>query len=341
MPVKHSFIFLSVHDSEYSRTGNLHNGLIENGYTSTFTLIDKIDKSVIRSLRNLKSSSPQNAILIVGSGSQRIAILLRILGVKEFIFDAGWTLTESYLSNKTRFSFRKFIRTYILDLASFFASSRILVESEQQKKYISRYFLVHESKLKVSLTGFNETKLKHVHPKKPKEMGDELGFILFRGKRNSESGIENIASLSRNPIFSKECFVIVTNKSVSDLDWGLKVIIINRVIDNSEMMWIYKNCKVSLSQLSDSSRLRNTIPHKIYEAAHFEKISVVIKDSAAHKILGEYGAIPIDLRSDFAGELHKKISNLAGIDIQAEKAKAEIKSRLSSKMIIEKFISDL
>lgn len=335
-------LFVSFHDSGYSRTGNLFSGLRALGYNCEFVQLSDNSLRSISRIRALAKTYRNSKNLIVGSGSQKIAIALRFFGARKFIFDSGWTLTESYLSNKNIISIWKFIKTFLLDFVSLKCSSTVLVESSPQQSYISKFFLVKKSKLIISYTGIDEYKFQRIVPIKPKEVEDDRkNYILFRGKRNKESGMENIARITREKLFENEHFVIATNKNLDDLKWGESVTLISRSISDAEMSWLYLNCKLTLGQLSKSPRLVNTIPHKIWEAIYFERSSVVIKDSAAHLLLGDSGSIPIKLNKRFECALQGLDFSQGTLVSKNEFIRDEIKPMITQTTIAENFLNQV
>lgn len=333
-----SFLFLSVHAENYSRTGNLYSGLVDRGYGSQFHHLPQFGISTLKIINSIRQKVVQDQIVVVGSGSQRLAILMRIFGIKRLIFDMGWTLTESYLSNLAKISFLKMTKIYLIDFLALHLSPKILVESQQQKIYVAKNFFLSTDKLHVSLTGFDENRYNRIQPARPIEVVTPEAFILFRGKRNAESGMENIAALTRNPIFENIKFVIATNKRLDDLQWGPNVIFIIRRIEDSELAWLYLNCKLSLGQLSNSPRLRNTIPHKVFEAGYFGAVSILIRNSAAHLLLGDSGCIPIELGDELGLSLHNAITDCKQLEVRKNRSKRIAKDSISQEMIIRNFL---
>jgi len=333
-----SFLFLSVHEEEYSRTGNLYSGLVNLGYGPQFFNLKQFGISTWKTINFIKRTVVPNQIIVVGSGSQRLAILMRIFGLKRFIFDMGWTLTESYLSNRAKISILKITKIYFLDLLSIHLSSKILVESQQQKIYVAKTFFVKMDKLHVSFTGFDDTKYNRIQPVRPVEVVIPEAFILFRGKRNAESGMENIAALTRNPIFEDVKFLIATNKKLDDLNWGPNVTFITRRIEDAELAWLFLNCKLSLGQLSNSRRLRNTIPHKVFEACYFGTVNVLIKNSAAHLLLGDSACVAVELGEELARTLHNTLGDYGIMETKRIRSKCIATDSFTQEKITQKFL---
>lgn len=333
-----SFLFLSVHDQNYSRSGNLYSGLVNLGYGSQYLNLPHLGISTWKTLKSIKHKKIQGQIMVVGSGSQRLAILMRIFGVNRFIFDMGWTLTESYLSNHAKISIFKITKIYALDFLAIQLSSKILVESQEQKIYVAKFFFVNPDKLHVSLTGFDENKYNQIEPARPVEVVIPEAFILFRGKRNAESGMENIAALTKNPIFEDFRFVIATNKKLDDLEWGPNVTFIIRRIEDAELAWLFLNCKLSLGQLSNSRRLRNTIPHKVFEACYFGTVNVLIRDSAAHLLLGDSACVPVELGEELAYALHNALSDCELLETKRTRSKSVATDSFTLQKITQKFL---
>lgn len=218
------------------------------------------------------------------SPSHVLTVFARLITRKFIILDAGWPLTDGVLSRGLhKKKFFHFIRVYLIDFISFHCSNLILIESKLQKSRIRKYFFVSVKKLRVSLTGLNETAFaanvqfsEHFNLLESRIQQDpKLIRVLFRGKVNNESGIENI--LQAAEVLNLEAqFIIITNQ-----DAKLKNVPSNCLVSSNlsfnEIKQIYKLSDITLGQISDNARLKYTIPHKAFESGYFKKCYVTPK----------------------------------------------------------------
>lgn len=278
----------------------LFGGLAEAGYEVRYSQLPRDKKNLVPALNGSLRCVESNCRTIISTPSQIILIYLRILGKRNLILDAGWSLTESFLSNNSKWKFISRLKTYFLDFTAFQMADLVLLESPRQVAYVNKYFLVKRKKLIVSYTGINERNFESLHELVPYEMLNDKNnteIILFRGKRNREAGLENISALTREKSLRGFKFLIISNKELNDLDWGPNVVLISRMIKLEEMKWCYKRSSITLGQMSSKSRVKNTIPHKTFESLYFGIPIVTSIFSSTYELLGDKGCLFWDSRA--------------------------------------------
>lgn len=77
------------------------------------------------------------------SPSHSLVIYSTLIFWRRIIFDAGWSLTESTLMRTIGVKgFPRILKTYSLDFLAFHLAKDVILESQEQIDFISKYFLV-------------------------------------------------------------------------------------------------------------------------------------------------------------------------------------------------------
>lgn len=227
-------------------------------------------------------------VLVVAYPGHRIVWFARLLTRKPVVFDALCTLWESEtLSHEARLF--KQIRIKFIDWLAVHCSTVVLVESESQKKFFIERFGGSPEKYQVVYTGvdeavftFNET------PKLPRFT------VVFRGRLSHESGVEYFVRAAKiledeNIFFRVIGYgynLTLIQKIIKDLNIKNLEVVSER-LTFSELKNKMAECHISVGQLSNSERLKRTIPHKAFESlvlglpyitARAEAISEILED---------------------------------------------------------------
>jgi glycosyltransferase involved in cell wall biosynthesis len=275
MPI--TVYFISFVGRNYSRSStilNFESSILTKKYFQTSPGFWGSLKNIFKSRQILRQSS----IIVVMSPCHILVPIIKFLIRKPVILDAGWALTDGELSRgATGKRLLKMPLVYITDILSFKFADVILVETREQISRIHRLFKVQKSKLRVSLTGLDETEF--CFSKEPRPLPEELSrnsnfinanlIILFRGKINRESGIERIleAALKSKPdIFY--IFAIGSKDEIRNIPHNAAVL---QNLSIETLKNIYQISDVCIGQFSTHPRLKYTIPHKAFESAYFGK----------------------------------------------------------------------
>lgn len=267
-------LFLSFLDPNYSRSGVYLNG-IRNEEIEFLNIRNNIAGMIADLVKVRKDDVYSNSVVVVMSPCHKMTIFARLLLKQKLILDAGWSLSESTIAHKSGLkSYVHIARDFAIDFLAFKSAARVVLESSQQVEYISKRFLVKREKLDFLYTGLNERAFHSSRSISKKIKRNERLQVLFRGKFNSEAGIEHIAEatllLKNEPID----FIIQTNSMLNDITFSSNTKIISDFISNSEMAALYVKSDVCLGQFSNKSRLKRTIPHKAFESLYFSRCYV-------------------------------------------------------------------
>lgn len=271
MKIEPTYVFLTWEDISYSRTGVIYFGLKRYGSKPILHQIT-LRNFFIMSLqvrRLLKSSEFLNPILVVGSPCGLLVLAARLASPKaRIVFDTGWPQVDAlkFRIDKNGKNFLRFLKMYVLDFASFTMSNLIAVESKAQKSRLTKNFLVSPEKLFVSYTGLNEQEFVNNQESFKKVVRENI--VIFRGKVNSEAGIELLAEISWLLPTDLRLIVISQNIPVR-IVFSPNTEIISERVSNSRLAEYYARASLAIGQLGNSHRINFTIPHKFYEAAFF------------------------------------------------------------------------
>lgn len=292
--------FLSFVGPDYSRSSTLLN-FTSKGYEKKYIQVDSsIIKMAVMFFKN-RHKFESGSVIVVMSPCHKITLCARLFTKSRIILDAGWPLTDGLISRGL--SIASIIRLpilYLVDLTSFYAAHKILVESTSQKLRLIKNFKLNFNKIQVSLTGISESRFEKkaylseniTSVTKFLDSRDASIVVLFRGKLNRESGIETILSTARN--LQPDCSFIFLFGSQDYLAINERNCLSIYGASDSEMAKIYSMSDIVLGQLSNHLRLNYTIPHKAYEAAFFGKCYLTTKSSGILEIMDEKSACLIE-----------------------------------------------
>ncbi len=277
---KISAYFLSFVEPNYSRSGTLFNANSKE-LNKEYVRIDSKWRKMISEVLDIRKQISRNSVVIVMSPAQKIAPLVRIFMKQKLILDAGWPLTDGYLSRGlSQKNILNLARSYFIDFMAFHSADLVFVESQAQLKRISRMYAISEYRIRVSYTGVNETAfLKPQVPsqsytiQKKRILEDPKKLnVLFRGSVNNESGIDTILSAAKL-LIDEVNLIVIANRERLPANISRNCFVFSYVTE-AEMKDLYELSDVTLGQISSNKRLSYTIPHKAFEAGYFSKVYI-------------------------------------------------------------------
>jgi len=289
-------IFVSKLDWDYSRSGVYFAKCDE---PKLFIKLPKQNIELVKKIREMKERhASANTKIVVMSPQHSLVIFFYIFTDFRVVLDAGWPLSDATFEKGTFSGQRRNLYSYVIDYISFKLSSRIVLESQAQVVHVSSKFCVPREKLRSLLTGMNESVFieSKNHIIRPVELNAQaadskiLPIVFFRGKNNLEAGIDVILQAAEF-LIGQATFVIVTNRCSGRIPSN--VVVIRRFIPIGELIWLYKNSKIVLGQISRNRRLSRTLPHKVFEAAYFNKCYLTPPSLALNELLDANSFIPI------------------------------------------------
>jgi glycosyltransferase involved in cell wall biosynthesis len=214
-----------------------------------------------------------------------------------------------------------------------------------------KQFMLNEKKVFTSYSGFAENQIEKIsHTNEcllstscPKCQRSTIKIILFRGKYNSEAGIELIDHAASEISQQNIKFVFAISSMPSELLFKSESIVIQDFITYDQMRHLYEVASLCIGQVSENIRLNYTIPHKAFEAGHFGT-PYLTRDS-----VGIREIFPLDAQAIF---YYPPISNLGILissvindqellDNVSRAAKKRYKEIAAQSVITEKFMKNI
>ncbi len=339
-----TYIFVSFYDSGYSRSGALLHGLAKVRKTKFHKIQGMNPLSAFKLVWKYRKTEPK--IYVVMSPNQYFSVILRFFTCSDIILDSGWSLYESELSRQGQKKNRlRLLKLWTIDYLASLTATKILVESDRQKRFYVRKFKVKEKKVFVGLTGFNEGRMEAIRNVELQKRVLDLGInknkpiILFRGKTNQEAGLEVLIQNLVAGALNNFLTVIVTDKGLATSENLDSTIVFTDFLNDAEIAEIYRVSDIALGQLSRHKRLENTIPHKIFEAAYFGVPIVSADSQPLRDVFGDTGIkyFAGGSPSDFQQAIFQAISDI-GFKESGLNLRKIYDSKLSVMKLTENFL---
>ncbi|ASY20713.1 hypothetical protein A1sIIA65_00240 [Candidatus Planktophila dulcis] len=285
---------MSTLDPNYSRSGAI---FASDPGAKVFIKFPSERLKQVRKILELKRKhNPNDACIVLMSPNHILVPFFRVLSRFQVILDAGWPLSDSTQNITKRGLKPKQILNRLIDKVSFTLANQVVLESKNQIASVEERFEISGAKLFWIFTGFNELEFSKAkeNPEIPAECRYEYDkgkqFVFFRGKSNSESGLDLVLSAARL-LKNDVNFVLATNTTI--VPGSPNVIVINRFVSIEELVWLYTHSTLVLGQISNMERLNRTLPHKLFEAAYFSKCYVSPPSPALFELLNEDSFISV------------------------------------------------
>ena len=268
-----NFYFLTIAEAGYSRSWNYLEGLRKIGVNAEFVQLDP--KNLIKTFWVFRKKRSKHDVFVIMSPSHYLVPFARVFLGKNVYLDAGWSLFEGSIISRRQKGFIgiNILKVYLIDFMASFFAKRIFLESNMQKGFYCKIFLVRKKKCSVIYTGVDEAQFKmNSNFKTPSDLFNNSKIVLFRGKYTAEAGLEVLAQASKLLSKEKITFWILSPGIPKNLEFSNNTIVINTFVDSKQnLAKVYSEAGLTLGQLSNHTRLKRTIPHKAYESAYLSK----------------------------------------------------------------------
>jgi len=267
------FYFLTIGEAGYSRSWNHLEGLRQIGVNAEFVQLDP--KNLIKSFWIFRKKTSKDYFFVIMSPSHYLVPFARLFLGKNVYLDAGWSLFEGSIISRRQIGFIgiSVLKAYLIDFTASFLAKRIILESNAQKAFYCKIFLVRKSKCMVIYTGIDEAQFKlNSEFQVPIDIFKNSKIVLFRGKYTAGAGLEVLAKASKLLSNEEITFWIYSPGIPNNLEFSSNTIVIDSFVDSKQnLAKVYSEVSLTLGQLSNHSRLRRTIPHKAFESAFLSK----------------------------------------------------------------------
>lgn len=338
--------FLTIGEAGYSRSWTYYKGFLKLGEPVEFVQINP--KKLIKTFMNLSKKTSKNDIFVVMSPSHYLVPFARIFLSKNVYLDAGWSLFEGTIISRGQLGFLgiNFIKSYLIDFVAAISAKKIVLESQAQKAFYSKIFLLKKSKCSVIYTGIDESEFKlNSDFKVPIDLFKNSKIVLFRGKYTAEAGLEVLAQASKLLCNEKITFWIYSPGIPRKLEFSNNTIVIDSFVDSKQdLAKVYSGASLTLGQLSNHPRLRRTIPHKAYESAFLSKPFLSARTPGILELFAENKEI-ICFKAADSGDLATKIktffTNKKNYDSIGKNMRKKYDLELSQNLLAKRFLDVL
>ena len=261
-------IFLTIGEAGYSRSWTYFNGAKKLGANVEFLKINS--NNLIKQFQQIQKKVSKDCIFVVMSPSQYLVPFVRFFLGKNIVLDSGWSLFEGTVISRKRYGIVGIlvIKNYLIDFISSHIAKKIILETNSQKSFYSKLFLVRRRKCFVLYTGVDEESFQSDNSYAiPPDIFNNSKIVLFRGKYNPEAGIEVLAKATKLLRSHKITFWVFCPGLPKQIEFSDATIINREILSKGEISMLQNSCTISLGQLAKHSRLKRTIPHKAYESA--------------------------------------------------------------------------
>lgn len=335
------FTFVSLSSTKSSRTRNYYHGIQSKNLEARWLDTSFLDlcKSLMRRDGFIQGD---NNVITVSSPSHILVLpLVFFRGIRPHL-DAGWPLFDGVVSSRRQYGFLGFnlIKTYFIDFLAFHLSLSVIVESNEQKRRVTKRYFLSSNKVHVVLTGFDESRFGGMYVEEVYANRNNKQVIM-RGSDQEEAGISFLIeaahlALSKN---INLLFRVVTNSDKKQGVFENLKFSSNRISD-MELFEEYCSSQIALGQLSNHPRINWTIPHKFFEAAYLG-LPYLSASSAPMRDLAKINCVVLfegGNSNDLLNRIIELASDKSKQDLISKNIKAYYEEFCSQSVLTEKFL---
>ena len=304
-------IFLTIGEAGYSRSWTYFNGAKKLGANAEFIKINS--NKLIKQFLQIKRQVSKDSIYVVMSPSQYLVPFVRFFLGKNIVLDAGWSLFEGTVISRKRYGFlgSLAIKNYLIDFISSHIARKIILESNLQKEFYSKLFLVKRRKCFVLYSGADEEAFtENISYELPPDIFSNSKIVLFRGKYTAEAGIEILAEATKLLSSEEITFWVFCPGLPPIIKFSSSTIIISNIVKlKQDLARVYNASALTIGQLSNHKRLGRTIPHKAYESAFLSKPYLTARNTGINELFLENKEL-LSINGNNALELALKIKDV-------------------------------
>ncbi|MDE2172637.1 MAG: glycosyltransferase, partial [Patescibacteria group bacterium] len=263
--------------------------------------------------------------MIVGFPGFIIVPFARLIATAPVYFDALCSFYETQIISRDAYKGNIFRIPYvrIIDWLATRLADKILVETEQQKKYFIGSLGVNPAKLIVVYTGVDDS-IFHTAPDAEKSAAFT---VLFRGRITREAGAAYVLRAAKILENTGVKFLIIgfgwaeamnEFKAVMNELKPANVEYISKQLPFNELIPRMLSCHVSLGQFENNERLKRTIPHKAFESMAMKLPYVTSRMAGVSEVFKD-GETCLMVNPADPEDLAAKIETLKNSPVLAEK----------------------
>ena len=228
-------------------------------------------------------------VIFIGYLSNLIVPLAKLISSKKIVYNALCSQYESVILDRKEHEPFSLAAWYfwLVDFMAFKAADLILVESEEQKQFLVRFFKAKAEKFQVVFTGADESLF---YPDAGIKKFEDF-TVIFRGYFLPATGVKYIIESAKilEPenikflLIGRGTFTPQIRQQIFDLQLN-NVELITEFLSDDDLRNKMLASHICLGQFSDHQRLSRTIQNKTFEALAL-KLPYVTADSASNREL--------------------------------------------------------
>ncbi|MEK7650687.1 MAG: glycosyltransferase [Patescibacteria group bacterium] len=282
----------------------------------------------------------QPDLLIVGYASAIFVPLLRLISRKRIIYNALAPLYDGMVTsrgNNQKISLTA-IKYWLIDWLAFHTAHHVLVESELQKKFVTKTFLLAPNRVSVTYTSVNQNDFFF-----DSQIKKLVNFtVVFRGNFLPEAGAEVVVKAAKilekygikfriigRGLLELEVQEIIKKLQPENLE------LITEILPFETLRQKMQECHLALGQMANHPRLSRTIPNKAFEVLAMKLPYLTGRQPAILELLEENSTCFCNNPGDPA-DLAQKILDLSKqpelLNIIAERGFALYQQTLTEKI---------
>jgi len=227
--------------------------------------------------------------IFVGYMSNLTVLLAKLISNKRVVYNALCSQYEGVILDREEHKPFSLVAWYfwLIDFIAFKMADLILVETEEQKKFLVKFFKAKAEKFRVVFTGADESLF---YPDENIKKFTDF-TVMFRGYFLPATGIKYIIEAAKilepenikflligRGIFTPEIKQQIINLQVNNME------LITEFLSNEDLRNKMLASHICLGQFSDHQRLTRTIQNKTFEALAL-KLPYLTADSASNREL--------------------------------------------------------
>lgn len=285
--------FFGIYDPTYSRNDILLSGLREIGVEVIECRADWQDPKRYRKLwKSLRSSNDQYDYIYAAYPSPVPTILARILSKKPVITDAFYSMFDSVVNDRQKLPMwhPKSIKLLILDWISIMLAHLVITDTQEHKKYWSKWFLVKAEKIHTVYLGVNEKIFYPIQAVKK-----DFIQVHFHGTYIPLQGTQKIIEAAKLCTDNSNIhFRLIGNGRTFEgtkklaVEYGLNSIeFISDKISLDGLNQYMAETDIILGIFGNNEKSRRVIPNKVFEGLAAKKAVITMDTPAVREIFSD------------------------------------------------------
>jgi|TARA_Y100000310_G_scaffold214702_1_gene215626 glycosyltransferase involved in cell wall biosynthesis len=339
MSTKLTACYFGIYKPKWARDTVLLNGLSEHGVETIYcTDSAKGFRKFPNLIKKHRKLRDKYDFILVGYLSNIVVPLARIISRKKVVYNALTSMYEGSVLDRGKFSIFSPMRyaIWIMDFLAFHSAHIVLVETEEQLKFISKMFFVPKRKLLQTWIGaLNDS----FHPDSGIKKRDKF-TVVFRGWFLPATGMEHVLEAAKKLpdvqflLIGRGMLKGLVKDEIKDLS---NVELITEFVSDDVLREKMLSSHVMLGQFGSHPRMDRTVQNKTFEALALG-MPYITRDSKSNRELLTNGLNCLYTTKD-KGDLVSKILKLKGDEYLRNKL-AENARKLHVEILTEKKIAE-